>query len=543
MADPATQQRPIIQLSKQLANQIAAGEVVERPASVVKELVENSLDAGATQIDIEIINGGKQLIRIRDNGTGIAKDQLSLALSPHATSKIVSLDDLQSLASFGFRGEALASISSVSRFRLTSRTESQQRGWCAITTGDEMQVTLSPAPATVGTRIDVEELFHNTPARRRFLRTDKTELSQIETVVRQVALAHPAVTITLKHNQRVLKRYKAAHDLPQTEQRLAVVCGKDFVRQSVRISVDHDQLSLTGWIGLPEYHRSQTDGQYFFVNNRPVKDKVLNHAIREAYYPHLPEGRSAAYVLFLELPASQVDVNVHPTKHEVRFHQVRQVHDFIVQALEQSLHQGIALVDEETNRREIAESTAHNYRNDIRDNDEQKYSSYSDFIRSAYRHNAGDQSAERLATGETQSILVLDNQRLLLVQDTTVVFMRLDALFDFWLALAAPDGTSNKLLFPQHVVTNQVESLQRLSEEFALELHDQQRQFKILSAPANWQLPYLHRIIEDYLHFTQDQPEQLRLDWVTDFIARYDCGDIQLTRSIQELEEYFSGSA
>ena len=197
MANTATGHRPIVQLSTQLANQIAAGEVVERPASVVKELVENSLDAGATQIDIDILNGGKQLIRVRDNGYGIAKEQLELALAPHATSKISELDDLLALYSFGFRGEALASISSVSKFRLTSKTESQNQGWCAVTEGQRMAVKLSPAPATVGTCIDVEELFHNTPARRRFLRTDKTEFAQIDTVIRQMALAHPeAVSYT-----------------------------------------------------------------------------------------------------------------------------------------------------------------------------------------------------------------------------------------------------------------------------------------------------------------------------------------------------------
>ena len=539
MAENATEQRPIIQLSTQLANQIAAGEVVERPASVVKELLENSLDAGATQIDIDILNGGKQLIRIRDNGRGIAKDQLSLALAPHATSKILDLDDLLSLHSFGFRGEALASISSVSKFRLTSRTVDQEEGWCAVTEGHDMEVRLSPAPATVGTRIDVEELFHNTPDRRRFLRTDKTELAQIETVVRQVALAHPDVTITLKHNQRVLKRYKAAFDLAQVEQRLATICGNEFLNSSVRIAVDHEDLKLSGWLALPDYHRSQTDGQYFFVNDRPVKDKVLNHALREAYHPHIPEGRSSAYVLFLTIPAEEVDVNVHPTKHEVRFHNVRQVHDFIVQALEQSLHKGIAM--SETNQPEHEGSpTVQPYKEQISENMSVKYSSYADFISSAYRDNKTQATDVEQESSGTKCIRI-GHGSILLTLDEDVVLVKIAKLFEFWQALTETDSQRSRLLFPQLIGSDYQAELKRFADENQLELLALEGQVKLLSAPVIWQAPYLHQVISDYLEFNFGQGDNLNLSWVSEFIDSHRPTKIMQSRPLSDVEEFFGG--
>lgn len=540
MAESTTEQRPIIQLSTQLANQIAAGEVVERPASVVKELLENSLDAGATQIDIDILNGGKQLIRIRDNGCGIAKEQLSLALAPHATSKILDLEDLLSLHSFGFRGEALASISSVSKFRLTSRTESQEEGWCAVTEGHDMEVRLSPAPATVGTRIDVEELFHNTPARRRFLRTDKTELSQIETVVRQIALAHPDVTVTLKHNQRVLKRYKAAFELEQVEQRLATICGSDFLNNSVRIAVEHQQLNLSGWLALPDYHRSQTDGQYFFVNNRPVKDKVLNHAIREAYYPHLPEGRSSAYVLFLNIPAEQVDVNVHPTKHEVRFHNVRQVHDFIVQALEQSLHKGIAMTDTH-NPEQKQQTSPQPYKDNVSENMPGKYSSYADFISSAYRDNSS-QSSDTDTSANLAETLLINSDSVLLKLDENIVLIKLNDLFDFWLALADSKTSHGPLLFPQLINTELHSELVNFAKQYDVQIMQLEGQTKLMSAPMKWQLPYLHQVISDFLYFNNGQLDQVQLRWVRDFIGNHRPNDIMRIRTALDLEEFFGGA-
>ena len=547
MANTATGHRPIVQLSTQLANQIAAGEVVERPASVVKELVENSLDAGATQIDIDILNGGKQLIRVRDNGYGIAKEQLELALAPHATSKISELDDLLALYSFGFRGEALASISSVSKFRLTSKTESQNQGWCAVTEGQRMAVKLSPAPATVGTCIDVEELFHNTPARRRFLRTDKTEFAQIDTVIRQMALAHPEVTIVLKHNQRVVKRYKAAFSGPQTEQRLAVVCGQEFVRQSVRIAVEHEALSVRGWLALPSYHRSQTDGQYFFVNHRPVKDKVLNHAIREAYHPHLPEGRHASYVLFLTIPPDQVDVNVHPTKHEVRFHDVRRVHDFVVQALEQSLHQGIEISQpttaEPTAAEPIAAHATETYKSNLKEAGQNHYQSYADFIRTAYRDNDLKQGTDTVVEQQNQHLLRLDDTTVLAVSEGKLAMTDLPGLFEFWLTLGQASSGQSKLLFPVNLPVIYSEQLTTLAEQVSIESIHREQQLKITAVPESWNNELFAAMITDYLQFQSAQHAPLKLDWIASFIANYPDSSFQKTSTLAALKEYFRGES
>jgi DNA mismatch repair protein MutL len=327
----------IKKLDIQLANQIAAGEVVERPASVVKELLENSLDANATRIEVDIEAGGMRLIRIKDNGSGIMKDDLPLALAPYATSKIAALDDLSAIASYGFRGEALASISSVSQFSISSRPKDQDKGWQATAQGRDMQVNIIPAAVAEGTLIQVRELFFNTPARRRFLRTEKTEFSHIEEVVKKAALANFNVAISLKHNNRTVKKLRAADTQIQKEQRIASVIDRNFMLNAVHLDMVHEGIQLTGWLCLPNYHRSQNDGQYFYVNQRPVKDKVLNHAIRQAYQQFIPEGRVPAYVLYLTLDPRAVDVNVHPTQHEVRFHNNRLVHDLIQQAIVQAL--------------------------------------------------------------------------------------------------------------------------------------------------------------------------------------------------------------
>ena len=326
-------------LPARLANQIAAGEVVERPSSVVKELVENSLDSGATKIDIDIDQGGAKLIRVRDNGKGIDKDQLSLALSRHATSKIHTLDDLEAIDSLGFRGEALASISSVSRLTLTSRPVSQEQAWSAHCEGRDMQVKLQPAAHPVGTTVEVVDLFFNTPARRKFLRTEKTEFSHIDELLKRVALSRFDVTLTLKHNNKVVRQYRKASNIQQTEKRLANVCGNAFVRNMLSVKLEHQGLSLHGWITEPEAARQQSDLQYCYVNGRVVKDKLINHAIRQSYETTLRSDQYATYVLFIELDPRQVDVNVHPAKHEVRFHQARLVHDFIYQALSDALAQ------------------------------------------------------------------------------------------------------------------------------------------------------------------------------------------------------------
>ncbi len=329
---------PIHILPPQLANQIAAGEVVERPASVIKELIENSLDAGADRIDIDIEKGGAKVIRIRDNGCGISKDELELALTRHATSKISSLDDLESIVSLGFRGEALASVSSVSRLTLTSRPLHQQEAWQAYAEGRDMQVTIKPTAHPHGTTVEVLDLFFNTPARRKFLRTEKTEFNHIDEVIRRIALARFDVTINLKHNDKIVRQYRAVNNEHQ-EKRLSAVCGAKFVQQAISVDWQYNDLHLHGWLHLPSNINISSDLQYIYVNGRMMRDRLLTHAIRQAYYEYLNNDSVPAYVLYLTLDPRQVDVNVHPAKHEVRFHQSRLVHDFVYQAIITALRQ------------------------------------------------------------------------------------------------------------------------------------------------------------------------------------------------------------
>ncbi|ENG6994782.1 DNA mismatch repair protein [Yersinia enterocolitica subsp. palearctica YE-P4] len=333
---------PIQILPPQLANQIAAGEVVERPASVVKELVENSLDADASRIDIDIERGGAKLIRIRDNGCGIGKDDLALALARHATSKISSLEDLEAILSMGFRGEALASISSVSRLTLTSRTAEQNEAWQAYAEGRDMAVTIKPAAHPVGSTLEVLDLFYNTPARRKFMRTEKTEFGHIDEVVRRIALARFDVAINLSHNGKLMRQYRAAPDPSQHERRLASICGPAFLQHALAISWQHGDLTIRGWVADPAASRTLSEMQYCYVNNRMMRDRLINHAIRQAYQDLLKDDQQPAYVLYLDIDPHQVDVNVHPAKHEVRFHQARLVHDFIYQAVTTVLQQTAA---------------------------------------------------------------------------------------------------------------------------------------------------------------------------------------------------------
>ncbi|MCX7127353.1 DNA mismatch repair endonuclease MutL [Aeromonas sp.] len=339
---------PIRILPPILANQIAAGEVVERPSSVVKELVENSLDAGADRVEIDIDKGGAKLIRIRDNGCGVAKEELVLALSRHATSKVATLDDLEGINSLGFRGEALASISSVSRLTFTSRTAEQSEAWQAEAQGREMSVTIKPAAHPVGTTVEVVDLFFNTPARRKFMRSEKTEFAHIDELVRRIALSRFDATLILRHNGKVVRQYKGANTVPEQERRLAAVCGTPFMHHALAVESEHSDVRLWGWLATPEGARPQNDLQYTYVNGRMMRDKLINHAIRQAYDELLPTDRFAAYVLYIELDPRQVDVNVHPAKHEVRFHQARLVHDFIFQALFTALRrEGVSTAHQE----------------------------------------------------------------------------------------------------------------------------------------------------------------------------------------------------
>ncbi len=321
-------------LPSHLVNQIAAGEVVERPASVVKELVENSLDACAGSIIVEIEAGGTRLIRISDDGCGIERDELVTAVSRHATSKIRSLDDLEKIGSLGFRGEALPSIASVSRLSLCSYHENEEHAW-KIDARDEQPPVPDPSPR--GTVIEVRELFYNVPARKKFLRTDQTEYKHIESLFKTLALSHNRVAFKLIHNQKVIYQLKPATDPAEQQQRLAKLCGMSFAESLIEIDVETDGHRLHGWTALPTFNRSQADMQYFFVNQRIIRDKLINHAVRQAYQDVLFHGRHPAFVLSLQLDPRQLDVNVHPQKHEVRFRNSRLVHDFIYRSLKQAL--------------------------------------------------------------------------------------------------------------------------------------------------------------------------------------------------------------
>lgn len=326
-------------LSQRLANQISAGEVVERPASVVKELLENSLDAGARRVDVDIEQGGAKLIRIRDDGWGINKDDLALALSRHATSKISDLDDLENIASLGFRGEALASISSVSRLQLISRAAEADDtgGWLVEAEGQAMTASMRPAPHARGTTVEVRDLFFNTPARKKFLRTENTEFSRIDEVIKRLALSRFDVSFSLRHNQRTIHQLQAAQSVQEQQRRIGLVCGPAFLEHAVFIDIEASGLRLWGWVCLPTFSRSQADLQYFYVNGRVIRDKLVSHAVKQAYRDVLFGGRHPAFVLYLELQPALVDVNVHPTKHEVRFRDQRLVHDFLFRSLHKAL--------------------------------------------------------------------------------------------------------------------------------------------------------------------------------------------------------------
>ena len=327
---------PIRKLPSHLVNQIAAGEVVERPASVVKELIENSLDAGATRIQVEVDGGGERRIRIIDDGNGIAPDELSLALSPHATSKIASLDDLEAVATMGFRGEALASIASVSRLSLSTRSRQAESGFRLCSEGGELQAP-EPVAMPPGTMVEVRDLFFNTPARRKFLKTERTEFGHIDELLRRMALARPDVTFELSHNGRALRRLPAAQDDAARLRRVEKVCGSEFIDAALSIDTEHRDLHLSGWIARPSFSRSQANLQFFFVNGRLVRDRLVTHAIRQAYSDVLYSGRHPAYVLMLTIDPKRVDVNVHPQKTEVRFRDGRLVHDFLFSMIHRAL--------------------------------------------------------------------------------------------------------------------------------------------------------------------------------------------------------------
>ncbi len=327
----------IRRLPPQLISQIAAGEVVERPASIVKELLENSLDAGATQIQIEIEQGGLRLIRLRDNGHGIYKDELALALARHATSKITGFDDLQRIASLGFRGEALPSMASVSRLSLTSRIAGEKTGWRI--TGDGGDTLGEPIPAShpLGTTVEVRDLFFNVPARRKFLRSERTEFGHIEDCIRRLSLTRFDCGFHLSHNQRMISQLTPATDTGSQLQRVAKLCGREFASSSVFVDRQEVGIHLHGWLGLPTVSRSQPDSQYLFVNGRPVRDRIITHAMRQAYQDALYQGRHPIVVLYLDIDPAQVDVNAHPTKNEIRFRESSRIHEGIRSIIQTAL--------------------------------------------------------------------------------------------------------------------------------------------------------------------------------------------------------------
>ncbi|MCI0510637.1 MULTISPECIES: DNA mismatch repair endonuclease MutL [Chromohalobacter] len=333
-----TDSRRIHILDPRLANQIAAGEVVERPASVLKELAENAIDAGSRRIEIDLEAGGARLIRVRDDGRGIAEEDLPLALSRHATSKIASLDDLEGVDSLGFRGEALASISSVSRLELISNTQDEpSEGWRVVAEGRQMEPRVSPAPHPRGSSVVVRDLFFNTPARRKFLRTEKTEFGHVEEAFRRLALSRHDIAWVLRHNQKVVHQLRAGDEPAAMERRAGALLGRNFLENALHVDIEATGLRLWGWVGLPTHSRAQADQQYFFVNGRVVRDRLVAHAVRQAYRDVLFHGRHPVFVLYLELDPHVVDVNVHPTKHEVRFRDGRLVHDFLFSSLHRAL--------------------------------------------------------------------------------------------------------------------------------------------------------------------------------------------------------------
>lgn len=325
----------INQLDPRLVNQIAAGEIIERPASIIKELIENALDAGASRIEIEVESAGIKRIKISDNGHGILKEDLAMALSRHATSKITNMQDLEQVATLGFRGEALPSIASVTRLTIQSREQNADQAWMVSSDGDNKVNQATPVAHPVGTTIEARDLFYNTPVRRKFLRTEATEYKHLDQVVRRMALSRFDVEFKLKNNGRVTLHLPV---VPFDDaRRIKAVCGDNVADNSLYFEDKRDDMRLYGWLGLPSFSRSQADMQYFYLNGRLIRDKTVIHAIRLGYRDVLFHGRHPIYVLYLEMDPSAVDVNVHPTKHEVRFSESREIHGFIFRAIQQQL--------------------------------------------------------------------------------------------------------------------------------------------------------------------------------------------------------------
>ena len=333
-------ERKIRQLSKETYNLISAGEIVDRPSSALKEIIENSLDAGATRIDIEIESGGKHLLRVRDNGHGINREDLRLALASHATSKIRNHEDLLSVRTLGFRGEALASISAVSRFALTSNIYEEPAEGVSIKMNQPLnsELFIEPSPHYRGTTVEVRDLFFNTPARKKFLRTDRTEFLKLEEVIRRLALASPSVSFSVSHNGKLVRDFSEGNAID----RVGAVFGGSFYNNYIEIEEVRAEIKVRGWIGLPTFTRGQPDQQFIFINGRFVRDKMLNHAIRQGYSDVLYQGRNPVFAIFLDIDPESVDVNVHPSKNEVRFRNSRDAHAFLKYSVSKAI-EGISV--------------------------------------------------------------------------------------------------------------------------------------------------------------------------------------------------------
>ncbi len=333
-------ERKIRQLSIETYNLISAGEIVDRPSSALKELIENSLDARATKIDIEIESGGKHLLRVKDNGQGINREDLRLALASHATSKIRNHEDLLSIRTLGFRGEALASISAVSRFALTSNIHEEPAEGVSIKINQIInnELFIEPSPHYRGTTVEVRDLFFNTPARKKFLRTDRTEFLKLEEVIRRLALASPSVSFSLSHNGRLVRDFPKGNSIDRT----GAVLGGSFCNNCIEIEEVRAEIKATGWIGLPTFTRGQPDQQFIFINGRFVRDKMLNHAIRQGYSDVIYQGRNPVFAIFLDMAPELVDVNVHPSKNEVRFRNSRDIHAFLKYSVSKAI-EGISV--------------------------------------------------------------------------------------------------------------------------------------------------------------------------------------------------------
>ena len=553
-------------LPARLANQIAAGEVVERPASVVKELIENSLDAGATRIEVDIEKGGAKCIRITDNGKGVCKDQLTLALSRHATSKISHLDDLEAIVSLGFRGEALASISSVSRLTFTSKPSDQDQAWQAISEGRDMQVNVKPVAHPQGTTVEVLDLFFNTPARRRFLKTEKTEFQHIDELIRRIALSSFEISFVLKHNGKVIRQYRAAQTPAQIDKRLAAICSENFVKsalvfESSESENERNQLKISGWISDRLSPRLLGDVQYCYINGRMIRDKLVNHAIKQAYARLLPEGQFPGYVIYINCAPDQVDVNVHPSKHEVRFHDARWVHDYIVSTLSSTLNSEtsidsyqrtehdyqppISMVEDtrsasgNTPRESlVSESTyqtntpQRNYQSGYKPNalDDNQVNAYCDFVNEAHQPLSGFPTAEKLDYFEVISLIknqyalikLLHSKELLLVSlPDTEHYIQHEKLMGAW---KNGEVISQPLLLPVRIELK--ESLLAISERFeslfmrlGFSFKKQAHKLIISKVPALLRQAPIAKILPSLFDFLIDSDVEMNDEQVSEFCA------------------------